>query len=42
MPACPFKRTVLWLAVIFVCWLAGQHLQTMYPRPTTVMAGGVR
>jgi hypothetical protein len=42
MPSCPFKRTVLWLATVFVCFLAGQQLQAMYPRPTTVMAGATR
>ena len=42
MPSCPFKLTILWAATIFVCWLAGQQLQAMYPRPTTAIAGVVR
>jgi hypothetical protein len=42
MPSCPFKRVILLAATIGVCFLAGQQLQAMYPRPTTVMAGGIR
>jgi hypothetical protein len=42
MPTCPFKLVVLTLATITVCWLAGQQLQAMYPRPTTAIAGVVR
>jgi hypothetical protein len=39
MPRCPFKYMLALAATVFVCFLAGQQLQAMYPRQATITVG---